>query len=200
MASGLLEKLLVRTLAVAFACSTTTGCLALQDQPYIGDFPLTATVNHPPVILESLVEPQRPGGGEPLLVKTGLGCPDTITFRVRVYDTDVKDLLSVRWFVDYDAKTNNGYEFDAIDPQPAPDPETAPSAVRNVPAEFEAKLGSGSGLGKPGFHLVEAMVSDRREFTTREEPFTPPQPGEVGAPSPRTTYAWFVRTEDASCP
>lgn len=195
MARGLLSNPLVRTLAVAFACSTTTGCLALQDQPYIGDFPLTATVNHPPVILESLVEPQRPGQGKPLLVKTGSGCPDTITFRVRVYDTDIDDPLSVRWFVDYDVSPPfNGYVFDQIESQ------TVPTAVRNDPAEFVVDLRSGTGVAEPGFHLIEAMVSDSREFTTREEPFVPPQPGEVGAPSPRTTYAWFIQTDrDASC-
>lgn len=196
MARGLLFRALVRTLAVAFACSTTSGCLALQDQPYIGDFPLTATVNHPPVILESLVEPQRPGRGLPLVVKTGVGCPDTVTFRVRVYDTDVEDPLSVRWFVDYDTSPPfNGYVFDEIESQ------AVRTAVRNDPAEFVVDLRAGTGLGEAGFHLVEAMVSDSREFTTREEAFTPPQPGEVGAPSPRTTYAWFIRTEEsASCP
>ena len=193
MASGLLKKTTVRSLALAFACSTT-GCLALQDQPYIGDFPVEPTVNHPPVILESLVEPQRAAGGKPIAIKTGTGCPTSLSFKIRLFDTDVNDELVVRWYVDYDAEIRNGtVAIHEIDP--------GTSAVRGESSEYTAQLTTpGVRLGEAGDHLVEAMVSDSRDFTTREEPFQPPAYGEIG-PSPRTTYAWFVRTEvGVSCP
>lgn len=193
MARGLLKEMIVTTLAATCALSTT-GCLALQDQPYVGDFPINATVNHPPVILESLVEPQRAGGGQPIIVRLGPDCPTTLTFRVRLYDTDVADVLYVRWFVDYDEKSNNGtVELNVIEPNT---PTAGP--VRNSPGVYVADLRTGARLSQPGLHIVEAMVADHKQYTTREEPFTLPEPGVVGAPSPRTTFSWFIRTETGS--
>ena len=178
LASGLL---------VAALCAAS-GCLIPQDDTYLTG--LAEARNRPPRIVETQVQPSN------RIQTLGAGrCEED--FSVVVEDLDVDDLITVRWYVDYDAQTNPTGPFREF--QLANNGQ----ALRGDQATLHVNLSAANNpLSKPGTHLVEAVVSDTRLLGRNPAPVEVikfPDGGSIENPGYVVTYAWFVTTVQGDC-
>lgn len=188
LAGGLLA-LWVRWLGLAWVAAVAGGCLVPQDDTLLEGLPDRR--NRPPRIVESQVQPP-----EPIIQDFGSAGLCELDFSVVVEDPDVDDLLTVRWYVDYDPQNPTGpyREFQlANNGQPQ----------RGDRATLRISLrAANSPLSAPGVHLVEAVVADTRLVGRDPVPV-----GRVvldgGAvllnPGYVVTHTWFVNTVRGDC-
>ncbi len=188
VASGLLSARPMRWLGVVVGVCLASGCLIPQDATHLEGLPETR--NRPPRIVESQVQPT-----ERILKEFGAGLCE-LDFSVVVEDPDVDDLITVRWYVDYDTQNQTGpyREFQLTNsglPQ------------RGDRATLRLSLrAANSPLSAPGPHLVEALVSDTRLVGREPVPIESqklPDGGTLVNPGYAVTYAWFVNTVQGDC-
>lgn len=186
----------MRVLIAGWLALTGTGCIL----PFPGDDlpPLPPARNRPPRIEELNVSPQ----GRLVSLDVGNGCAQE--FSLPVSDPDVDDLLTVRWFVDFDSTPEEGQpptsSFESLIP---------PSSLeRRGSARITLRTdAAGSPLAPPGIHLVEAYLSDGRLQIVEQNGVLVVQPlprdvsadGGVVDPNYVVSYAWFVQTP-VGCP
>lgn len=141
-------------------------------------------LNRPPRIIESLVEPVD----RTVVVGGGNGC--RVDFIASVEDLDVDDLLTVNFYIDYDANSNPsfyGQQRRLTNNGSAVRPDTA-----NLSIDLST-LGADNPL-TVGTHLVEVLVSDGQLINRS------PQPRQLG-PDGQTdntyvaVWSWLVRVE-----
>lgn len=183
-----------------FLCAAAllwSGCLF----PVPGDAiePLPDARNRPPRIEESNVTPFD----RIVQLDPANGC--VLQLGLPVSDPDLDDVITVRWFVDFNARPIEGEPQDTsfsetlLLPTGREDRGSAGLTLRtNTP---------GSRLAPLGTHLVEAYVSDGRLQVVNENGVlvVRPLPREVDVdggvidPNYVVSYAWFVVTP-SGCP
>ncbi|WP_224369939.1 hypothetical protein [Hyalangium versicolor] len=147
--------------------------------------------NRPPRIVETQVQPPNP-----IIQDFGTGDLCALDFSVVVEDPDVDDLLTVRWYLDYDDQNPMG-AYREIPLANNGEPQRGDRATLSINLRA-----ANSPLSDPGVHLVEAVVSDTR-LVGRE-------PVPVGTivldggtvivnPGYVVTHAWFVTTVRGDC-
>ena len=197
LASLLLGQGLVRARLTGLLALGLSGCLL----PLPGDdvLPLPDAKNRPPRIEELNVTPQ----GRIVSLDVGNGC--VLQLGLPVSDPDLEDLITVRWFVDFDTTPVEG------EPDDTSFSETLlVSTGREQRGNASITLRTntaGSRLATPGLHLVEAYVSDGRLQVVNLDGVlvVQPLPREVDAdggiidPNYVVSYAWFVQTP-VGCP
>lgn len=176
--------------ALLLAASMLSGCLLPQD-----DYVLPGTpeyLNHAPRFVT--VDPAKP------FISTGnvpspplTPCP--LDFTVTAADEDVADILRVRFYVDYDPVTNQGYEREF---------EFAlTGSAERAPVTWESDVSkAGNPLGYVTTsipHLVEAVLFDGSLGPNRQ-----PDPRNVSDAGVNPSYAvihqWVVQTTSETCP
>lgn len=174
-----------------------SGCLF----PVPGDAidPLPHARNRPPRIEESNVTPPD----RIVQLDPANGC--VLQLGLPVSDPDLEDVITVRWFVDFNARPVEGES-----------PDTSFSETLLLPTGREDRGSAsltlrtntpGSRLAPLGTHLVEAYVSDGRLQVVNENGVlvVRPLPREVDVdggvidPNYVVSYAWFVVTP-SGCP
>lgn len=165
------------------------ACLIPQDDPIL--VPLPPTRNRPPRIQENSVTPPRSFPAPTLF--TGDNCPEQVLFGVTLEDPDVDDVLTLRWFIDYDPN-NNPVSFGTETRV-----STTGAAVRGA-LEQTFSLRPGSPLAVPGIHLVEAVVADGQLIGREPQPLARDEQGNVTEVSYSDTFAWYISVEDQVCP
>jgi hypothetical protein len=188
VAKGLLA-LLPRWLGLAWLAGVAGGCLVPQDDTLLQSIPQRR--NRPPRIVETQVQPP-----DPIIEDFGAGDLCELDFSVVVEDPDVDDLITVRWYLDYDDQNPTGYYRETTlanngEPQ------------RGERASLRINLrAANSELSTPGVHLVEALVTDARLSGRDPVPLSTTvldggtviiNPGYV------VTHAWFVTTVRGDC-
>jgi hypothetical protein len=188
LAKGLLA-LPLRWLGLAWAVGVAGGCLVPQDDTFLEGIPERR--NRPPRIVENQVQPP-----EPIIEDFGAGDLCELDFSVIVEDPDVDDLLTVRWYLDYDTQNPTGpyREFQlANNGQPQ----------RGDRATLRINLrAANSPLSAPGVHLVEAVVADTRLVGREPVPISTivlDGGGVIINPGYTVTHAWFVTTVSGEC-
>jgi hypothetical protein len=188
LARGLLA-LSLRWLGLAWAAGMASGCLVPQDDTLLESIPQRR--NRPPRIVETQVQPP-----DPIIQDFGANGLCELDFSVVVEDPDVDDLLTVRWYLDYDDQNPTGpyREFQlANNGQPQ----------RGDRATLHINLrAANSPLSAPGTHLVEALVSDTRLVGRDPVPvgsITLDGGTVVVNPGYVVTHAWFVDTVRGDC-
>lgn len=188
VAKGLLAHL-PRWLGLAWLAGVTVGCLVPQDDTLLESIPQRR--NRPPRIVESQVQPP-----DPIIEDFGAGDLCELDFSVLVEDPDVDDLITVRWYLDYDDQNPVGpyREFQLAnngEPQ------------RGEPATLRINLrAANSPLSTPGVHLVEALVADTRLVGREPVPvgsITLDGGTVIVNPGYVVTHAWFVTTVRGDC-
>jgi hypothetical protein len=194
MAKGLLQLRQLRG-GVAVLGLGLSGCLL---PPAVEVPALPDARNRPPRIEERNVTPGRIIHLSPLD-----GCSQV--FSLRVSDPDVKDVIRVRWFVDFDP------EPDPRKPEPRFRESRLPPSdqeLRDVSAQLTLRTDTpASEISIPGVHLVEAYVSDGEMQLVLENDVLVVKPlprdifpdGGVADPNYVVSYAWFVITPQG-CP
>jgi hypothetical protein len=188
LAKGLLA-LTLRWLGLAWVVGVAGGCLVPQDDTLLESIPQRR--NRPPRIVETQVQPS-----EPIIRDFGASGLCELDFSVVVEDRDVDDLLTVRWYLDYDDLNPTGpyREFQLANNG---EPQRGDRATLRINLRT-----ANSPLSAPGEHLVEAVVSDTR-LVNRE-------PVPVGTvvldggtviinPGYVVTHTWFVTTVRGDC-
>jgi hypothetical protein len=188
VAKGLLVSA-VRWLGLAWVAGVMGGCLVPQDDTLLEGIP--DRKNRPPRIVETQVQPP-----ESIIGDFGAGDLCELDFSVVVEDPDVDDLLTVRWYVDYDAQNPTGAyrEFQlANNGQPQ----------RGDRATLRINLrAANSPLSALGTHLVEAVVADTRLVNREPVPISRvvlDGGGVIINPGYVVTHAWFVTTVTGEC-
>jgi hypothetical protein len=188
LAKGLLQ-LPPQWLGLAWVACVAGGCLIPQDDALLEEIPQRR--NRPPRIVETQVQPP-----ERIIRDFGAAGLCELDFSVVVEDPDVDDLVTVRWYLDYDAQNPTGAyrEFRlANNGQPQ----------RGDRATLSINLrAANSPLSAPGVHLVEAVVSDTRLVGRDPEPKGTvflDGGGVIINPGYVVTYAWFVTTVRGDC-
>jgi hypothetical protein len=187
LAKGLLA-LLLRWLGLAWVVGVAGGCLVPQDDTLLEGIPQRR--NRPPRIVENQVQPS-----EPIITDFGAGGLCELDFSVIVEDPDVDDLVTVRWYVDYDSQNPTGAyrEFQlANNGQPQ----------RGDRATLRINLrAANSPLSAPGEHLVEALVADTRLVGREPVPVSQINldGGVIINPGYVVTHTWFVTTVSGEC-
>lgn len=187
LAKGLLA-LLLQWLGLAWVVGVAGGCLVPQDDTLLEGIPQRR--NRPPRIVESQVQPS-----EPIIKDFGAGDLCELDFSVIVEDPDVDDLVTVRWYLDYDSQNPTGAyrEFQlANNGQPQ----------RGDRATLRINLrAANSPLSEPGEHLVEALVSDTRLVGREPVPISQINldGGVIINPGYVVTHTWFVTTVSGEC-
>jgi hypothetical protein len=141
--------------------------------------------------VESQVQPP-----EPIIQDFGAQGLCELDFSVVVEDLDVDDLLTVRWYLDYDNQNPTGpyREFQLANNG---EPQRGDRATLRINLRA-----ANSPLSAPGVHLVEAVVADTRLVGRDPVPVSRVvldggaviiNPGYV------VTHAWFVTTVHGDC-
>jgi len=163
------------------------GCLVPQDYRFSDDPP--PFKNNPVTI----VSPPFPEGTT-LTANNGQGGPTAtacrLSFRISASDPDLDDLLTVRWYVDYD-RNPVIFREDLL--------QNLGSPIRG-PAELTMDLGvPGNPLSSQGIHVLEVLVADGQVVNRQPLPrSSDPDAGEN--PTYMDEHAWIVRTETGDCP
>jgi hypothetical protein len=178
-----------RWLGLAWMVGVASGCLIPQDDTLLESLPQRR--NRPPRVVETQVQPPQP-----ILDDFGANGLCEQDFSVLVEDPDVDDLLTVRWYLDYDDQNPTGpyREFQLANNG---EPQRGDRATLRVNLRA-----ANSPLSAPGPHLVEAVVADTR-LVGRD-------PVPVGRivldggtvilnPGYAVTHAWFVTTVQGDC-
>ena len=187
LAKGLLA-LTLRWLGLAWVVGVAGGCLVPQDDTLLESIPQRR--NRPPRIVETQVQPS-----EAIIRDFGANGLCELDFSVIVEDPDVDDLVTVRWYLDYDNQNPTGAyrEFQlANNGQPQ----------RGDRATLRINLrAANSPLSAPGEHLVEALVSDTRLVGREPVPISQINldGGVIINPGYVVTHAWFVTTVSGEC-
>ncbi|MBL0694277.1 hypothetical protein [Comamonas sp. JC664] len=173
-------------LLVAASCAAS-GCLIPQDDTLLDSVP--EFMNRPPRIIESLVLPQQrfiPDFG-------ANGCE--LTFEVAVEDPDVDDSLVVHWYVDYNPQDPYRY-YVAVPLLNSSAPLRADRGRLTISLES-----ANNPLGTPGYHLVEALVTDAvlLNRVVQPRPVRLPDGTFMENPGFVVTYAWTVNTVQGPC-
>jgi hypothetical protein len=189
LAKGLLV-LLPRWLGPAWAACMVGGCLIPQDDTLLAGLPQRR--NRPPRIVEMQVQPP-----ERIIRDFGAEGLCELDFSVVVEDPDVDDLLTVRWYLDYDDQDPTGpyREFQLANNG---EPQRGDRATLRINLRA-----ANSPLSAPGDHLVEAVVSDTRLVGREPVPVGRIDLADGGAiinPGYVVTHAWFVTTVRGDCP
>lgn len=160
------------------------GCLLPQD-----DTPLIH-LNRPPRIAEELLGPAKRIRRVSL---AGVGCASD-TLEAPVEDFDVDDVLTYRFYVDYDA---NDPSTIFADDHTLRNPER--TVVRKEKPQFKVDISSTGTLFTSGTHLIELWVTDGAAVAqSRAPPFTANPDGGVTFHPYATSYAWQVQVT-ATC-
>jgi hypothetical protein len=166
------------------------ACVLSQEDRVLNIPPLR---NRPPRIMEELAVSPDP---RKKVLAPSDGCPP-LEFSFYAEDPDIKDTLTVRWYVDYPAAGS-------IDPdlRLAPNDNTIRDQAKltidlssplNIPASY---------LQQPGTHIVEALLFDFALGAQRRPlPFDPATDGGIPNPSYVVSYAWVVEVcPTCACP
>ncbi|WP_224240913.1 hypothetical protein [Hyalangium gracile] len=188
MAKGLLA-LPLWWLGLAWVAGMAGGCLVPQDDTLLESIPQRR--NRPPRIVETQVQPPNP-----IIQDFGAGGLCELDFSVLVEDPDVDDLLTVRWYLDYDNQNPTGFfrEFKLANNG---EPQRGDRATLRINLRA-----ANSALSTPGVHLVEALVSDTRLTGREPEPVstvTLDGGTVIVNPGYAVTQAWFVTTVRGDC-
>lgn len=178
----------VKWLGVVVAACAAGGCLIPQDDTYLAGLP--EAKNRPPRIVETQVQPTKR-----IVQDFGAAGVCELDFSVIVEDPDVDNLLTVRWYIDYDPLNPTG-------PYREVQLQNNGQALRGDRPTLHINLrAANSPLAGLGPHLVEALVSDSR--LAGREPVSENVPlgdgGFVVNPGYAVTYAWFVTTVQGDC-
>lgn len=179
----------LRWLGLAWAAGVAGGCLVPQDDTLLEGLPDRR--NRPPRIVESQVQPP-----EPIIQDFGSAGLCELEFSVIAEDPDVDDLLTVRWYLDYDTQNPTG-PYREIQLANNGQPQRGERATLRINLRA-----ANSPLSAPGVHLVEAVVADTR-LVGRE-----PVPvgrvvldggGIILNPGYAVSHTWFVNTVRGDC-
>lgn len=148
-ARPLAKRLLVLVswwLGLAWAAGVAGGCLLPQEDTLLEGLPQRR--NRPPRIVETQVQPP-----ERIIRNFGANGLCELEFSVVVEDPDVDDLVTVRWYVDYDEQNPTGpyREFQLANNG---EPQRGDRATLRMPLRA-----ANSPLGPLGDHLVEPRIS-----------------------------------------
>ncbi len=188
LAKGLLGSTL-RWLGWVWVAYMASGCLIPQEDTLLESLPQRR--NRPPRIVETQVQPL-----ERIIQDFGASGLCELDFSVVVEDPDVDDLLTVRWYLDYDDQNPTGpyREFQLIN-NGEPQRGDRPTLRINLRA-------ANSPLSAPGVHLVEAVVADTRLVGREPVPVGRLPLADGGAiinPGFVVTYTWYVTTVSGGC-
>jgi hypothetical protein len=163
------------------------GCLVPQE-----DAVLFTPQNRPPRILENTIQPARQS-----TVGNGPNCQ--VEFSAFVADPDIDDLLTWRWYIDYDPSPQS--------PNRSPKDEgvLAPSGEERRAQSAKYTLKPQDNPSAPvGVHVVTLMVFDGHLGTFEgpgSEPLPQPVPGTDGEIRYySTTFDWVVTVLEEVCP
>lgn len=177
-----------RTLWLGLLLVAQTACLIPQEDPILD--PLPPPRNRPPRILENLVSPPRSFPAPTYF--TGQNCPPIVRFEAVVADPDIDDLITARWFVDYDPLNNPVvWKEDRIPPS-GQEVRTTASAL----LELNTTTGP---LSVAGPHLIEVFVSDSQLINRDPQPREIDPDGGIINPGYVDTYAWYINIENQVC-
>jgi len=175
-------------LGLAWVACVASGCLIPQEDTLLVELPQRR--NRPPRILENLVNP-------PQRITQDFGAAGRceLEFSVAVEDPDVDDLITVSWYLDYNADSPTGY-YRQVALLNNGQPQRGDRATLRINLSA-----ANSPLREPGVHLVEALVSDARLVGREPEQRRVPLPdgGVIINPGYSVTYAWFVNTVRGDC-
>ena len=162
------------------------GCLVPQDYRFSDDPP--PFKNNPVTIASPFPD------GTVLTTYNGEGGPTAtacrLTFRVSASDPDLDDLITVRWFADYD-RTPVILQEDLL--------QNLGSPTRG-PVELTMDLGvPGNPLSSQATHVLEVLVADGQLVNRTPLPRSSDPDAGVN-PSFVDQYAWIVKTEPGDCP
>ncbi len=174
-------------LALCWAASALSGCLLSQEDRVLN---IPAQRNRPPRIMEELLDPKA-------RVMRIPDCRD-LAFTFNAEDPDVDDLLTVRWYVDYD-RTQLFIQDNEQTLQRSGKPQRDDPGSLTINLNSPALVLPASQLQTPGPHVVEAVLFDFRLARDRTPLPIPGADGEILNPSYAVSYAWVVEME-TSCP
>jgi hypothetical protein len=184
-----LLALCLRWLGLAWAAAVAGGCLVPQDDTLLEGIPERR--NRPPRIVEDQVQPP-----DSIIQDFGAGDLCELDFSVVVEDPDVDDLITVRWYLDYNNQNPTGYyrEFQLANNG---EPQRGDRATLRINLRA-----ANSPLSTPGTHLVEAVVADTRLVGRDPQPVSTiplDDGGVIINPGYVVTRSWFVTTVRGDC-